>query len=430
MWALNPEIIIRPEPDGALGFNPNNAETVYLDGRGLNSIDKLLRGNSVEKEFPLSFLSFLVEKSFLIKCAKPSHPSIETVRALIESRVPPVRNSLSVPETLHIALTNTCDQTCSGCFYSRGQAEAEVFLKKDLFEAILESARRHRIFQFAFGGGEPLLHPFILEFVEKSRKNNIVPNITTNGNLITKDISRRLKSLGLGQIQISLDAADERLNSETRPNFAGAMKAIDNCRKSGLRFGINTLVTRNNFRALPGLIQMAEEIKANGINLLRPKPPVLSSGWLQEVSLSPDENLEFHQILRKATAMNAVDITLDQSLSFLAFHRKPEELYRNGVWGCGAGRRFLTIDPSGDIFPCSHYRKVIGTDGDFITAWKGATMLEKFRNLENNVKGHCCGCHMLRVCRGCRAVVVELDGGFFDSDPHCPLGSPNPAQSS
>ncbi len=425
MLKLNPYLVIRPEAEGALAFNPENAETVYLDTEGLIFIKDILTGSLSTTKFPVSFFLFLQKKGILVENGSSSHDSIEKIDSLLKNRIAQIKNSLSVPETLHLALTNTCDQVCVGCFYSRGKADKEIFLTEGLFKNILDQAHDHKVFQFAFGGGEPLLHPRILEFVKKSREQNIVPNITTNGNLLTPEMAEKLRDAGLGQIQISLDACEKNLNDKTRPNYDGALRAINICQESGLRFGINALVTGENYERLPYLIAYAERAGASGINLLRPKPPVLSSGWLEKVSLTSEENRKLHHMLREISAENKIEVTLDQSLSFLVFHRNPEELFLNGVWGCGAGRRFLTIDPSGTVYPCSHFREPIGSNGDFIQAWKDSELFEKFRSLEHNMNGQCQGCKMLRVCRGCRAVVMELAGDFFDHDPHCPMQKVN-----
>ena len=296
---LNPKVVIRPEARGALAFNPDNAQTVYLDRGGLAFIRDVLSRNFRSGGFPLSDFLFLRKSGILIENGRPSRDAADLVDSLLESRIPEIQTSLSAPETLHLALTNTCDQVCAGCFYSKGKAEAQAFMSDGLFERILDLAAEHKVFQFAFGGGEPLLHPRIHEFVRKSRKKNVVPNITTNGNRLTRESARELKEGGLGQIQISLDAADEDLNEKTRPNHSAALRAVAACRETGLRFGINALVTRENFRTLPALIGFAEKAGASGVNLLRPKPPVRSSGWLEEVSLTPEENLQFHRLLRE-----------------------------------------------------------------------------------------------------------------------------------
>jgi len=421
---LNPEINIRPESRGALLFNPKNAETVYIDREDLSFLRDLLKGNISGGKIPASLILELQRTQILVQANNKLQASLTDIENCLDTKIEETPNSLSVPETLHIALTNICDQVCEGCFYSKGANSPEIFISTQLFEKILNDSFKHRVFQFAFGGGEPLLHSDIISFVKKSSKKNIVPNITTNGNLITKELAFELKKAGLGQIQISLNASTPELNAHTRPNFRKAIKAMEICKKVGLRFGINTLVTRDNYKQLPPLFALAKKTDAQGVNLLRPKPPVNSSGWLQRVSLNSSENRELHQLLIQENKKYKISITLDQSLSFLAYHREAEELYYNGVWGCGAGRRFLTINPDGIVYPCSHLREPIGKNGNFINSWKTSTLLEQFRNLEKTIKTSCSQCKLVSVCRGCRAVVKELGGDFLDSDPHCPLNPP------
>ena len=425
MWNLNSKVVIRPELKGALLFNPENAETVYLDKKGLSFLRDIIKGEISSRKIPISLFLYFQRERIIVKSKEYSKHSVEEIENCIETESKEIPNSLLAPETLHIALTNTCDQLCEGCFYSKGNSDSDIFLSLELFRKVLKEAHQVKVFQFAFGGGEPLLHPEILTFVKESKRMNIVPNITTNGNLLSRELASELKKAGLGQIQISLNGASSEINAQTRPNYQKAVKAMEICRDIGLRFGINTLVTRDNFRKLPSLFTFAQRIGAEGVNLLRPKPPVNSPDWLEKSSLTSLENRELHKILLHETKNKKIHITLDQSLSFLAHHRKPEELFFNGVWGCGAGRRFLTIDPEGTVFPCSHFREPIGLNGDFMNAWTNSSFLKEFRLLERNIKGICESCRFLSVCRGCRAVVMELGGDFYDEDPHCPSHIPS-----
>jgi len=420
MWDLNPEVVIRAESRGALLFNPGNAETAYIDREALSFLRQIIKGEITVRKIPVSLILYLQRKRLIVRSEHLARESLEEIEGCLKAEKKEIPNSLCSPETLHLALTNVCDQSCPGCFYSKGNKSPEIFLFSELFKKILKEAQKAKVFQFAFGGGEPLLHPQILPFVKETKRANIVPNITTNGNLLTLELASELKKAGLGQLQISLDGSSPEVNAQTRPNHNKAIKAMRICKTTGLRFGINTLVTRSNFRALPSLFSFAQRIGAEGVNLLRPKPPVNASEWLSQSSLRPSENRELHKLLRQKTNNGRVRITLDQSLCFLARHRSPEELFFNGVWGCGAGRRFLTIDPEGVVYPCSHFRKPVGFQGDFMQAWNDSILLEEFRHLEEKIKGRCESCRLVSVCRGCRAVVVELGGDFYDEDPHCP----------
>jgi len=419
-WVFNSNWVIRPEARGALLFHPEDAETVYLDREGLSFLRDVLKGTPFKRKFPASFFLYLRKERIIVKSRDFAKRSMEDIDRCIETIFEDIPNSLSAPETLHIALTNACDQVCPGCFYSRGRGGTEQFLSTELFEKILNEAERSKVFQFAFGGGEPLLHPDVLAFVNKTQKRGIVPNITTNGNLLTPGMASELKKGKLGQLQISLDGSGKEINARTRPNYEQAVQAMETCRTAGLRFGINALVTRENFRSIPSLFAFAKRMGAEGVNLLRPKPPVHSPDWLKNASLAPQENQELNALLLQRAKNGRIAVTLDQSLCFLTRHRTPGELYYNGVWGCGAGRRFLTIDPEGTVFPCSHFREPVGFAGDFMEAWKNSLLLTEFRLLEKKINGICRSCRLLSVCRGCRAVVTELGGDFFDEDPQCP----------
>jgi radical SAM protein with 4Fe4S-binding SPASM domain len=421
--ALNPEVVVRPEAKGALLFHKKNGETVLIDKTGIATLTAALSGRSGPAAPGLPDLLFLERKGFFIEKKAEDRRTRSLLQACLTDPPREIPSSLSAPESLHIALTDACDQACPGCFYSKKTGRRGRFLSNKLYEKILNEAVRVKVFQFAFGGGEPLLHPRLPQFARRASERGIVPNVTTNGNMLTIRLAVDLKEAGLGQLQISLDSADPAVNSDTRPNFDGAVRAIEICGEAGLRFGINALITRTNFRLLPGLIDFARSSGAQGVNLLRPKPPALSPGWLGRTSLGSEENRAFHRLLVKRSGKGGIGLTLDQSLSFLAFHRKPGELFRSGVWGCGAGRRFLSIDPAGAVYPCSHYRKRIARDGEFMKAWTSSALLRRFRLLEKDIEGACRSCRLVSVCRGCRAVVKALGGGFAAPDPHCPVGS-------
>ncbi len=419
MWAFTNDTVIRAERLGALMFNRGSAETAYLDREALAFLRDLFKGDVKGGSVPMSTLVYLKKAGMIAEGRGVDEASVAEVEGCLEAEVVDLPNALAAPETLHLALTNTCDQVCPGCFYSRKEGEPGGFMSEQTFGKILEGAKAARVFQFAFGGGEPLINPRALAFARMSTAAGIVPNVTSNGNNLTEELAVGLKDAGLGQFQISLDGAEAELASRTRPNYEQALAAMELCGRVGLRFGINALVTRENFRSLPKLFRLARERGAEGVNLLRPKPPVNASEWLGQSSLTAGENEELRGLLREKGG--GTRVTLDQSLSFLARHRDPAELYANGVWGCGAGRRFATIDWDGTVYGCSHYRKPIGAGADFMKAWVESELLYVCRTLEDTIGGACGGCRMASVCRGCRAVVVELGGGFHDDDLHCPI---------
>jgi len=426
MTTLSPHTIIRPEPDGALLFQQETAETALLDLEGLDALCFLLKGSL--REHPIFFVKYLRDQQFVVP--GPSDGALETVeqvRDVARQTTAPPR-SLAAPETIHFSVTGRCDQACTGCFYSArpGSAVAAKDAPWALFERVVLEAEQARVFQIALGGGEPLLHPRLVDMVRLVREHSVVPNLTTNGNLLTREMAHELKEAGLGQAQISLNGVDEAINAHTRPNFAATMQAIENCRAAGLRWGLNFLVTRGNLTTLEAVIELGRRLGAASVNILRPKPPTTAGDWLERESLNGVGYRAIQKVLHKVTSSKLrsetsnpkrqTRLTLDASLSFLLTDQPPDHLYRNGVWGCCAARKFVTVTQDGMVLPCSHVRRSDIGEGDFM--W--------FREQEEMIQGPCRACSYLELCKGCRAVVMAFGGDFAESDPHCPLRGDQP----
>jgi len=436
MTTLSPHTIIRPELDGALLFQQETAETALLDLEGLDALYFLLEGGL--REHPIFFVKYLRDQQFVVP--GPSDGALETVervRDMARQTTAPPR-SLAAPETIHFSVTGRCDQACTGCFYSArpGSAIAAQDAPWTLFERVILEAEQAHVFQIALGGGEPLLHPRLVDMVRLAREHSVVPNLTTNGNLLTREIAHELKEAGLGQAQISLNGADEATNAQTRPNFAATMQAIENCRAAGLRWGLNFLVTRSNLTALEAVIELGRRLGAASVNILRPKPPTTAGDWLERESPDGTGYWAVQKVLRKfmssklrsetSNPQSQTRFTLDASLSFLLTDQPPGRLYRSGVWGCCAARKFATVTQDGAVLPCSHVRWSDVGEGDFMLAWWQSGVFTWFREQEEVMRGPCRACPYLELCKGCRAVVMAFGGDFSDSDPHCPLRGDQP----
>ncbi len=430
MPTLSPHTIIRPEPDGALLFQQDAAETALLDLEGLDALYFLLKGEL--RDYPPFFIAYLRSHRFVVK--GPPDGSLERVAAVRDAAptttAPP--RALAAPETIHFSVTGRCDQACAGCFYSArpGSAVMPTDAPFELFERVVHQAAEARVLQMALGGGEPLLHPRLLDMVRLARQSGIVPNLTTNGNLLTVEVAAALKKAGLGQAQISLNGASVETNSATRPNFTAALRAIEACRKAGLRFGLNILLTRSNLPDLEAIIRLGQNRSAATVNLLRPKPPTTEDDWLERESPTAADYRKVSSLLHRLQTNDrhpasniqhpATRITIDASLTFLLTDHPPQTLYRAGVWGCSAARRFVTVTQDGDVLPCSHVRWSDVGDGDVMRAWRESAVLARFRALEDLMRGPCRACDHLSLCRGCPSVVMAFGGEFGDSDPHCP----------
>lgn len=127
--------------------------------------------------------------------------------------------------SLTIAPTMACNFRCVYCF-EKGQYYNEVMSEETMYNVlkyIKEHAEHLQLLNVTWYGGEPLLAIKQIEWLAKeileiAKKNNIQYNssIVTNGYLLNKDIAKKLKYLGVGDIQITIDGSKE-VHDKRRP---------------------------------------------------------------------------------------------------------------------------------------------------------------------------------------------------------------------
>lgn len=81
----------------------------------------------------------------------------------------------SFPENIDLKITNYCDM---GCPYCHENSTEEGKHGNILDQAFLDTL--HPFTELAIGGGNPLAHPDLEEFLIKLREKDIIPNITIN----------------------------------------------------------------------------------------------------------------------------------------------------------------------------------------------------------------------------------------------------------
>lgn len=91
------------------------------------------------------------------------------------------------------------------------------------------------------------------------------------------------------------------------------------------------------------------------------------------------------------------------------------------IGGCGAGRLYCALQPSGDVTPCVFMPDlVIGNvrERPFLDIWHSSEVLWKLRNREL-LRGHCGQCEYKYFCGGCRARALGYFGDILTPDPGC-----------
>jgi MoaA/NifB/PqqE/SkfB family radical SAM enzyme len=106
------------------------------------------------------------------------------------------------PLIANLIVTRRCNLSCGYC-YEYDKVSPPVPL--DVLKARIDHLARLRVVFVTLTGGESLLVPHLPEVVAYVREKGMVPNVNTNGYLLTKDWIERLDAAGLYGLQISID---------------------------------------------------------------------------------------------------------------------------------------------------------------------------------------------------------------------------------
>ena len=419
-WQRNPQTRLRRTLKGGAAFLPGTVTTVDLDDEAFATLASLSRPHTARElrrrliaQFNHNFtvadidivLRALGEQLFVIEAhgetLSPIHPPSMPL----------------APESVHLQLNNVCNLRCPSCYVGLHAEDALGALSLDRMQSLIDEWAGMGVFQLALGGGEPLLSPKFVPVVRYARERGIVPNVTTNGWLITEKLVGEVAN-ALGEWRLSLNDAWS-VNTALLEEKATFLHARD------VRFGFNLIVTRQNLSRLPELLRWGCDQGAATINLIRPKPAPGNERWYEQHALASQDTSRLALMLPQCRPLfSQTNLTVDCAFSFL-FHGWPDHaLQRHSVAGCAMGDRFATVKWNGDVSPCSHLHGEEFKAGNvnqtsFREIWEAASVFNRVRQELGQVEGHCGGCGHNAFCRGCRAIMKQQSGDWLAADQDC-----------
>jgi len=111
-----------------------------------------------------------------------------------------------------ISFVYVCNALCPNCPYTNSEIRSDYkdrpLMNEDTFKLIADQCGEYGAWIRISGGGEPMLHPKVLDLVEYARKAGAKIGLITNGSRFTEESSVRLLEAGTDMIEFSVDAAD------------------------------------------------------------------------------------------------------------------------------------------------------------------------------------------------------------------------------
>jgi mycofactocin radical SAM maturase len=323
------------------------------------------------------------------------------------------RKGLRAPVNVTWEITLKCNLKCRHCLSNAG-TPMEAELDTDQCRRFIDQLAALKVFQVNIGGGEPFMREDFFNLLEYAHQKHVVTCVSTNGMLIDDALARRLARLKMLYLQVSLDGATAEVNDTIRGNgtHRKILQAADTFARHGVKFSINTVLTKLNYPQLDTLRSLAAEYGAE-LRVSRFRPS--GRGKSSKSDLGPDKDqleafaewLEKHELVRTGDSF---------------FCLTSENRRRKGLDMCGAAKMTCCVAPNGNVYPCAFLQEpefLVGNirRDDFKTLWDQAPVLNHLRHLRVDTCEHC---SRFEQCRGgCPAMAFHTYHDVSMPDPEC-----------
>jgi pyrroloquinoline quinone biosynthesis protein E len=302
-------------------------------------------------------------------------------------------------------------------------------LRTEDWKRVIREAAELGVLQIGFSGGEPLARRDLAELIRTARDAKLYTNLISSAIGLDDDRLRGLRDAGLDSIQLSFQSDESSLADEIAGARAHERKldVAAKIRAAGIPLSLNFVIHRRNIDRLPQIIDLAEALGAERVELAN----VQFYGWAfrNRAALLPTREQvgRARDIATAAKARLAAKIDIFYVLPDY-YERRPKPCLN------GWGRRYLTVNPIGDVLPCPtassaipdlRFENIRTRDLDWI--WQESESFNRFRGTEW-MPEPCQTCPQRELdFGGCRCQAALLTGNAALTDPVCEF-SPNRAR--
>ena len=166
------------------------------------------------------------------------------------------------PPFLYLSIINSCNLRCQGCWVDVEEKDA---IDLELLNRTITDAKRHGNAFFGILGGEPFMHPGLLDLL--AAHPDCYFQLFTNGQFITEQVAARLRELGNATPLVSIEGR-EIVSDERRGRkdvFNKTMRGLENCLGARLLTGVATARAADS---LPWLRGLCRDLKVQRLGAL------------------------------------------------------------------------------------------------------------------------------------------------------------------
>jgi uncharacterized protein len=383
--------------------------------------------------------------------SKISHEIINELQELIWVGAFEKLNSEDVDSStylnsLNINISGKCNLSCRYCFAKEGTYGIEnnditMEILKNAIDTAVARIPHHCKMNIVLFGGEPLMRRDLVDFAitysrEKQHEKDIeiIIDIFTNGTLIDQEFVDFIEKDEGIRLLISIDGPPQ-INDYNRKlkNGAKLSQVFEDKVELIQSISENRIVIRATLtEKKPDIVGKVEYFRKLGfknivfdVSYCKDHDTIPASNQLLSGLQNEIHELANYIIIQVKRRHNLNVNLLSENIAQVLMNRKDAESPYVGQ--CPAGRNYLAVDTSGNIYPCHFFvgepnYKLGNICKDGLTQ-KNMSTDNGVTNLSKKAYGNCKHCSLVNVCEGpCpyKQLIIN-SGSTFVSEEFCSL---------
>jgi radical SAM protein with 4Fe4S-binding SPASM domain len=300
--------------------------------------------------------------------------------------------ALGIPLTVHIDVTYRCNERCVHCYLDHDD-KGEMTTQE--IKGVLDQLAEAGVFFLVFSGGEVFMRRDFLELVEHARKLQFNVKVKTNGVMIHEAEAKRLRELGVEQVQLSVYSHRPEVHDAITKLPGSLKRTVDSIRflkSQDVKVTLSNVLMTVNRRDEAGTHALARELGAT--YTLDPTITPKLDGDTSVLSLRIDEE-ELDNVFTNPSLVGNVE----------EYCKPPGPVDQDEMEGysCSAGHTACYISPYGDVFPCVQFPLPTGNvrRQKFADIWYHSPQMEEVRSIRIKDLPVCSTCSHAGTCSRC-----------------------------
>lgn len=287
---------------------------------------------------------------------------------------------------VEIDVTYSCNASCFFCFQGNNHKDIKPILSFEKICCILDELKELGCFYVGFSGGEPFLRKDFLDILKYAKKLGFIVSFISNLQVPSLKVIQEITDIGINRITCSFHSIDKnrycKIFNVDEKLYHNALNNIKFLKDNNNSVSIAATISTENFYDM-------NEIKK----------------YFMNIGLA-ETDINFNLLIQGRN--NIGSFRFNKLFSeYISEHLdlKHNIIEKSDCFLCSAGRISCSINPYGDVLPCTFFNSYAGNlyEQSLKEIWQKSHLLNIIRSIKENDFIKCSGCNVNKYCHVCMA---------------------------